>query len=89
MTFGRPHALLWATALVTPVLVWSGWQPYDRLTWLMEVLPVLIVWPVLWWTRRRFELTSLLYVWIGLHAMVLMVGGAYPIAFTAGHQCRV
>jgi len=80
MTFGRPHALLWATALVTPVLVWSGWQPYDRLTWLMEVLPVLIVWPVLWWTRRRFELTSLLYVWIGLHAMVLMVGGAYTYA---------
>lgn len=74
------RALLWATVLVLPVLVWSGWRPYDRLTWFMEVLPVLIVWPVLWLTRRRFELTALLYFWIALHAVVLMVGGAWTYA---------
>ncbi len=77
---GSSRALLWATVLVLPVLVWSGWRPYDRLTWLMEVLPVLIVWPVLWLTRRRFELTALLYFWIALHAVVLMVGGAWTYA---------
>lgn len=77
---GSPRPLLLATALVLPVLVWSGWQPHDRLTWLMEVMPVLIAWPLLWCTRRRFELTALLYFWIALHAVVLMVGGAWAYA---------
>lgn len=75
-----PRALIWATALVLPVLVWSGWRPYDRITWWMEVLPVLLAWPVMWWTRRRFELTPLLYACIALHAVVLIVGGAYTYA---------
>lgn len=76
----QPRALWWATALVLPVLVWSGWQPYDRPTWLLEVLPVLVAWPVMWLTCRRFELTPMLYGWIALHAVVLMVGGAYTYA---------
>lgn len=75
-----PKGLWWATAVVVPVLIWSGWQPYDRATWVMEVFPVLIAWPVMWCTRRRFELTALLYGWIALHAVVLMVGGAYSYA---------
>ena len=77
---GAPKGLLWVTALVLPVLIWSGWQPYDRTTWVMEVFPVLIAWPVMWWTRGRFELSALLYGWIALHAVVLMVGGAYSYA---------
>ena len=75
-----PPALLWATALVLPVLVWSGWNPYDRATWWMEVFPVFTAWPVMWWTARRFALTPLLYGWIALHAVVLMVGGGYTYA---------
>ena len=58
----------------------SGWRPYDRLTWLMEVLPVLIALPILVATRRRYPLTTLLYVLIFLHALVLMGGGAYTYA---------
>ena len=69
-----------ALAVILPVLVWSGWQPYDRATWWMEVFPVLLVVPVLWWTRDRFPLTPLLYACIALHAVVLMVGGAYSYA---------
>jgi len=69
-----------ALAVILPVLVWSGWQPYDRATWWMEVFPVLLVVPVLWWTRDRFPLTPLLYACIALHAVVLMVGGAYTYA---------
>ena len=26
--------------LVLPVLIWSGIEPYDRLTWWLEVFPV-------------------------------------------------
>lgn len=69
------------TALATLVLLAaSGWQPYDRATWLMEVLPVMIALPLLALTYRRFALTPLLYACIFVHALVLMLGGAYTYA---------
>jgi len=46
---------IWAAALVA-----SGIAPYDRLTWFMEVLPVLIAAPVMIATRGRLPLTRLL-----------------------------
>ena len=70
-------ALLAATMIA---LVVSGWRPYDRLTWLMEVLPVLVALPLLVATRGRYPLTTLLYVLIFLHALVLILGGAYTYA---------
>jgi len=71
--------VLWTVAVLL-LLLGSGWQPYDRATWLMEVAPVIIVVPLLWATRQRFPLTSLLYAGIFLHACVLMLGGAYTYA---------
>ena len=71
------RALLAAGALV---LVWSGWAPYDRSTWWMEVAPIFVALPILWWTARRFALTRLLYRLILLHAVVLMIGGHYTYA---------
>jgi putative membrane protein len=65
---------------VLAALVVSGIKPYDRLTWWMELAPVLIAAPVLVATYRRFPLTSLLYVLICIHALVLIVGGAYSYA---------
>ena len=62
------------------LLALSGIQPYDRLTWLLEVFPVLIAYPLLWATRRSFPLTTLLYIFILLHAAVLILGGAYTYA---------
>jgi putative membrane protein len=46
----------------------------------MEVFPVLVALPLLWASYRRFPLTSLLYGLIFVHALVLMVGGAYTYA---------
>jgi putative membrane protein len=66
-------------ALATAIIA-SGWQPYDRLTWLMEVAPVLIVVPLLIMTRRAYPLTSLLYALIFVHALILILGGAYTYA---------
>jgi putative membrane protein len=54
--------------------------PYDRLTWWLEVAPVLIVLPLLWATRERFPLTTLLYGLIALHAVILCVGGHWTYA---------
>jgi len=61
-------------------LALSGVRPYDRTTWILEVFPVLIALPLLWATRERFPLTTLLYTLIALHAIVLMGGGAYSYA---------
>lgn len=78
MTRTRPLAALGLAVLT--VLALSGIAPYDRITWLMEVLPALIVAPVLVATYRRFPLTTLLYLLIALHALVLIYGGAYTYA---------
>lgn len=76
----RRNVLVLLTLVLLGLLAWSGWHPYDRATWLLEVTPVLVAVPVLWATWRRFPLTTLLYVCIFLHAVVLMVGGAYTYA---------
>jgi putative membrane protein len=46
----------------------------------MEVLPVMIALPLLLVTYRRYPLTTLLYVCVFMHAVVLMLGGAYTYA---------
>jgi putative membrane protein len=69
--------LLMATLIALAV---SGLQPYDRVTWAMEVAPVIIALPILFATRRNFPLTTLLYVLIFMHALVLILGGAYTYA---------
>lgn len=61
-------------------LVWSGVAPYDRGTWSLEVFPVVLAVPLLWFTRRRFPLTPLVYVLIAVHAAILMLGGRYTYA---------
>jgi putative membrane protein len=76
----RRKALILSTLALLGLLAWSGWQPYDRATWLLEIAPVLVALPILWGTYRRFPLTTLLYVCIFLHALVLMLGGAYTYA---------
>jgi putative membrane protein len=72
---------LWIVrALLAAGLVASGARPYDRATWLREVLPVLLGRPLLWLTARRFPLTTLLAACIVVHGAVLMLGGAYTYA---------
>ncbi len=67
-------------AIVLPALAVSGIGPHDRLTWVLEVIPVVIVVPLLLLTYRRFPLTTLLYALIGVHALILVVGGHYTYA---------
>ncbi len=82
-----PMALLLAT---TAALLGFGWAPKaDRFTWFMENVPVLVGLPALILTYRRFPLTSLLYVLIALHSLVLMVGGHWTYAeVPAGHWVK-
>ncbi|MCE1182107.1 MAG: DUF2238 domain-containing protein [Rhodocyclales bacterium] len=66
--------------IVSSALIISGIAPFDRLTWLMEVAPVLIALPLMIATRHRYPLTTLLHVLIAAHALVLIAGGAYTYA---------
>lgn len=68
-------ALVWAAGLVA-----SGWAPYDRATWALEVAPAPVAFAVLWGLRRHFSLTRLALGLIGMHGLVLMLGGAYTYA---------
>ena len=68
-------AVLWSTGLGV-----SLWIAKDRLTWLMEVFPAMIVFILIWRSRYSFALTPLLYALIALHGLILMVGGAYTYA---------
>lgn len=74
----RAFAAFVAVALVG--LVWSGIGPHDRLTWWLEVFPVVVALPLLGFTIRPFPLTWLCYVLIAVHAAILMLGGHYTYA---------
>ena len=73
-----PHLAL--LTMVTIVFFWSGWHPYDRFTWWLEVAPGLAGIVILLATYRRFQFTTLCYSLIALHICILCVGGHYTYA---------
>ncbi|EKS1843453.1 DUF2238 domain-containing protein [Cronobacter muytjensii] len=80
MKTSRPFYLTAGVALLALLLVITALTTGRRLTWLMEVMPVLIVAPVLWVTAKRYPLTPLLYTLIFLGCASLIVGGMYSYA---------
>ncbi len=73
------NAILWA-AIFVGVLLWSAFKPTDFTIWVLEVAPAIIGAAVLVFTRKHFPLTTLTYVLILIHCIVLMVGGHYTYA---------
>lgn len=70
---------LWLT-IYGVVLLWSAIHPKDYFTWWLEVIPALVAVVLLFATRKRFQLTPLVY-WLLLgHCIILMVGGHYTYA---------
>ncbi len=67
-------------ALALMALVASGIAPYDRLTWWMETLPVMLGLALLFATHRRFPLTPLVCRLLFVHSLILMLGGHYTYA---------
>ncbi len=69
-------------ALLIPVLIWSAVDPHDQITWWLESAPTLLLIPVLYFTRHRLPLSSLLLTLLWLHGLLLLVGGHYTYALT-------
>lgn len=66
--------------LLALFLVYTGVSAAEKVTWIMEVTPVIIIVPLLLLTAKRYPLTPLLYALIFFHAIILMVGGQYTYA---------
>ncbi|MDO9220572.1 MAG: DUF2238 domain-containing protein [Thiobacillus sp.] len=75
---GHENSLL--VVLTLAALTASGVAPYDRLTWGMETLPVMLGLPLLYASRRAFPLTPLVYRLLFVHGLILMLGGHYTYA---------
>ncbi len=67
-------------AIVIVALVISGMSPHERLTWFLEVFPILIGIPVVIAIYPRFQFTPLAYWLIFIHCLILMLGGHYTYA---------
>jgi len=65
---------------LTLIFLWSAIRPYDRLTWFLEVFPVMLGVFLLVVTYARFPFSRLAYVMVWLHAVVLLIGGHYTYA---------
>jgi len=79
MSDSRTMAATWM-AVYVGVLAWSAINPHDYPTWFLEVFPALIGAGLLWYTRVSFPLTTMSYVLILVHCIILMVGGHYTYA---------
>lgn len=71
--------ILWIV-IFSSVLIWSVIHPADYTTWALEAFPAIVAVILMAITYTRFRLTSLLYVLILAHAIVLMVGAHYTYA---------
>lgn len=74
-----PWSLAWA-ALFLAVFAWSAVGPHDYPTWGLEVFPAAAGAVILALTRRWFPLTTLVYVLVLVHCIILIVGGHYTYA---------
>lgn len=80
MVRAHRHLYIVLLSILSAVFVWSAINPADRLTWVLEVVPVLIALPILVFTYRSFVFTPLVYALILIHALILLVGGHYTYA---------
>lgn len=76
----RSHFFLCLFTILGVVFAWSTIAPLQRLTWWLEIAPILIALPILIFTHKQFEFTRLAYVLMLVHAVILLVGGHYTYA---------
>ncbi|TDR19534.1 DUF2238 domain-containing protein [Marinicella litoralis] len=69
------------------VFTWSAIEPYDYLTWGLEVLPAVIgALVLLYLVVKKVEITPVVVVLILLHCIILIVGGHYTYALVPGFE---
>lgn len=74
----KKHLLLLALWFLG--FAWSGIDPHDYFTWILEVFPAILGLVALAVTYRRFQFSDMTYVFIVVHCYILFVGGHYTYA---------
>ena len=73
--------VLWLLGIsLLGIFIWSLVRPHDYFTWFLEVLPAIVGIAVLVGTYHRFRFSTLVYVLIWAHAIILIIGGHYTYA---------
>jgi putative membrane protein len=92
MRVGAAHRPVARRVFAAVMVIWviasivSAIAPQDRVTWFLEAAPVLIAASLLLATHGKFPFTTLAYVLICVHGLILIVGAAYTYAqVPAGH----
>lgn len=77
----KTHPNIILLILMIPIMAWSAWEPYDRITWWLEVFPVIAGFIALFIAQaKNWRFSNLSMVLIGLHMILLIVGGHYTYA---------
>ncbi len=66
--------------LALGILIWSGVNPKDQFTWLLEVFPSFIGLPILFHLNKKYGVNTTLFSIFCLHSMILSLGGHYTYA---------
>ncbi len=66
--------------IVLSFLIWSLIKPNDYTVWLLEIFPALIGISLLAVTYTRFEFTTMVYIFVAIHSIILIIGGHYTYA---------
>ena len=71
----KTHPNIVLLLAMLPVLAWSGWRPYDRMTWWLEVSPVFIGFIALFIAQiKGWRLSNVAIVLIAAGQVILATG---------------
>lgn len=71
----------WLLLIVfTGTLAWSAYDNHDYVTWAMEAVPGILAVTILALTFKRFRFTTLVYMMILVHCVILFIGAKYTYA---------
>lgn len=74
MNFKGNGKYIWIGIFIIGFL-FSSYEPFDRITWAMEVAPAFLGILFLYCTRKRFEFSNFIYIVALVHCLILFIGG--------------
>lgn len=76
----KKRLLMILLIIVAAFLIWSAINPKDYGVWFLEVFPALIGISILAMIYPKFKFTTLVYIFVAIHSIILIIGGHYTYA---------
>jgi len=80
MVFTIRQNFLFPFTFIAIVAVWSAIEPFDLITWVLEVAPIIAILAIIIASSRRFPLTTLSYWLLALGSILVFIGAHYTYA---------